>query len=84
MHVREHTKIYRVDKKGRITLGALAEGISSFAVTETKDHKLILEPYIEVPIRSKAYQLSNLLAKVTSENIHAVQMDDNAQGNEEW
>lgn len=43
----------RPDAKGRITLGSLARGVSSFSVTETVDHKIILEPYAEIPAREK-------------------------------
>ena len=43
----------RPDSKGRITLGRLAEGVSGFAVSETKDHKIILEPYTEIPAHEK-------------------------------
>lgn len=46
-------RMVRPDTKGRITLGALAKGVSSFAITETKDHKIILEPYTEIPAREK-------------------------------
>ncbi len=43
----------RPDAKGRITLGSLATGVSCFTVTETKNHKIILEPYAEIPAREK-------------------------------
>ena len=46
-------KMVRPDSKGRITLGSLAKGISGFAVTQTDDHKIILEPYTEIPARAK-------------------------------
>ncbi len=46
-------KMVRPDAKGRITLGRLADGVSGFALTETKDHKIILEPYTEIPAREK-------------------------------
>jgi hypothetical protein len=46
-------KILRPDAKGRVTLGHLADGISSYTVTETKDHKLILEPHVEIPARER-------------------------------
>ncbi|MFN7098256.1 MAG: hypothetical protein ACK4PR_11980 [Gammaproteobacteria bacterium] len=54
-------RMLRPDSKGRITLGHLADGISGFAVTETKDHKLILEPYSEIPTHEK-WLFSNKLA----------------------
>lgn len=46
-------KMLRPDSKGRITLGSLAKGVSGFSVTETKDHKIILEPYSEIPLSEK-------------------------------
>jgi len=46
-------KVVRPDAKGRITLGQLAEGVSGYIVTETKDHQLILEPLAEIPAREK-------------------------------
>lgn len=46
-------KILRPDAKGRITLGHLVDGVSGYTVTETKEHKLILEPYVEIPAREK-------------------------------
>ncbi len=52
MIVKQH-KIVRPDAKGRITLGVLAEGISSFVVTKDKSNRIILEPRIEIPAREK-------------------------------
>lgn len=46
-------KMVRPDSKGRITLGHLADGVSGYAITETKDHKLILEPFVEMPASEK-------------------------------
>lgn len=47
-------KILRPDSKGRITLGpVLTQGVSGFKITETKDHKIILEPYAEIPAHEK-------------------------------
>jgi hypothetical protein len=39
----------RPDAKGRIALGALAKGVSSFRVHQ-ENGRLILEPYVEIPI----------------------------------
>lgn len=58
-------KIVRPDSKGRITLGHMADGVSSYTITETKDHKLILEPFVEMPAREKwLYDNKTALAKV--------------------
>lgn len=46
-------KMLRPDAKGRITLGHLADGVSGFSVTVSADHKIILEPYSEIPARER-------------------------------
>ena len=43
----------RPDAKGRITLGKLAEGVSSFRVSERPGGGLLLEPMVEIPAREK-------------------------------
>ena len=43
----------RPDAKGRITLGKLAEGVSSFTVSEQPGGGLLLEPMVEIPAREK-------------------------------
>ena len=46
------SKKVRPDAKGRIFLGALAEGVSSYTVI--KDHgRIILEPNVEIPAKEK-------------------------------
>ncbi len=45
------TKMVRPDSKGRITLGHLADGVSSYAVIPDKEGRLILEPHKDVPAR---------------------------------
>jgi hypothetical protein len=45
-------KVLRPDSKGRVALGELAEGVSSFHVSVDGD-RIILEPYAEVPAREK-------------------------------
>ncbi len=46
-------KTIKPDAKGRIYLGDLAEGISSFKVMVDKNHRITLEPYVEIPAREK-------------------------------
>ncbi len=46
-------KTLRPDSKGRITLGSLSEGVSGFKVTVDKQHRIILEPLVEIPAREK-------------------------------
>lgn len=47
MDITSHT--VRPDAKGRITLGKLAQGVSSYRIEQAPDGKLILEPYMEIP-----------------------------------
>lgn len=42
----------RPDSKGRISLGRLAEGVSSYTVTKSQG-RIILEPNIEIPAKEK-------------------------------
>lgn len=47
-------KMVKPDPKGRITLGHLADGVSRFAITvDTKHHRIILEPFVEIPAREQ-------------------------------
>lgn len=41
------------DSKGRITLGKLAEGVSSYAVRVDGEGRVLLEPYAEIPARER-------------------------------
>ena len=62
-------KILRPDAKGRVTLGALAEGVSGFAVTVRSDHKIILEPYAEIPLREKWLFDNKIAMKKVSDGL---------------
>lgn len=53
--------VVRPDSKGRITLGPLAKGISSFIISREDDGRLTLEPYKEVPAR-EAWLFNNPVA----------------------
>jgi hypothetical protein len=46
-------KVLRPDAKGRICLGKLAEGVSSFRVTVDDRQRIVLEPFAEIPAREK-------------------------------
>lgn len=46
-------KTVRPDAKGRITLGHLAHGVSSYLVTKDKYNRIILEPRVEIPANEK-------------------------------
>ena len=53
-HVRmQRARVVRPDAKGRIVLGNLARGISSFRVTVDRHNNIVLEPFSEVPAREK-------------------------------
>jgi hypothetical protein len=55
----------RPDAKGRITLGKLAKGVSSFRVSVDKEERIILEPYHEIPARERwLYKNKEALASV--------------------
>jgi hypothetical protein len=43
----------RPDAKGRIALGKLARGVSSFHATTDAHGRIILEPYAEIPVSEK-------------------------------
>ncbi len=45
-------KRVRPDSKGRILLGALAKGVSSYTVTKDNG-RIILEPNVEIPAKEK-------------------------------
>ncbi len=49
----EVLKTVRPDAKGRILLGHLADGISSFAVKKDKYNRIILVPYVEISAQEK-------------------------------
>jgi hypothetical protein len=46
-------KTVRPDAKGRIALGLLAQGVSSFAILQDEDNRIILIPYTEIPANEK-------------------------------
>ena len=46
-------KVLRPDSKGRICLGRLAKGVSSFHLTVDEEHRIVLVPYSEIPSREK-------------------------------
>ena len=44
-------RMLRPDSKGRITLGTLAQGISGYAMHKKANGTLILEPFVEIPMK---------------------------------
>ena len=62
------TIILRPDSKGRITLGEIANNVSSYRVTVESNGKVILEPYAEIPLAEKwIFENKELLAKVVQQ-----------------
>ena len=58
-------KVLRPDSKGRICLGQLARGVSSFHLTVDENHRIVLVPYSEIPSREKwLFENSDALASV--------------------
>jgi hypothetical protein len=58
-------KVLRPDTKGRVALGELARDVSSFRVTVDEHHRIVLEPYAEVPATEKwLFENSQALASV--------------------
>jgi hypothetical protein len=43
----------RPDAKGRIALGKLAKGVSSYRLQQESNGRLVLEPYVEIPERER-------------------------------
>ena len=57
--------IVRPDSKGRVNLGELAAGVSSYRVNIAENGKLILIPYTEIPFSEKwIFDNEELLEKV--------------------
>src|SRR5687768_8006630 len=52
MLAKKFDKVLRPDSKGRVALGELAKGVSSFHVS-VEGERVILEPYVEIPAREK-------------------------------
>jgi hypothetical protein len=46
-------KVLRPDSKGRISLGKLARGVSSYRVTVDDQRRIVLEPFAEIPLAEK-------------------------------
>lgn len=52
----------RPDAKGRLSLGELAKGVSSYKVTSNENGQLTLTPYAEIPYSEKwLFENPNLL-----------------------
>jgi len=51
MTLETKVKILHPDAKGRVTLGAVAKGISSYRMTKDQQGRIVLEPFVEIPER---------------------------------
>lgn len=59
------TIILRPDSKGRITLGEIANNVSSYRVIIENNGKVTLEPYAEIPLSEKwIFENKELLEKL--------------------
>lgn len=58
-------RVLRPDSKGRVGLGSLADGVSSFRASPQLDGAILLEPMIEIPAREKWFFES----KTASESV---------------
>ena len=57
--------ILRPDSKGRINLGELAQGVSSYRVSLGENGSLTLNPYLEIPFTEKwIFENKEILEKV--------------------
>ncbi len=59
----------RPDAKGRITLGKLAQGVSSFHAHLMDDGRIILEPFAEIPAREKWLFDNQVALKAVKEGL---------------
>lgn len=68
-----------VGDKGRITLGSLAEGVSSFTVEELSNGNLLLKPLVEIPAQEAwLFKNKEALGKVRSglKDLEAGRLND--------
>lgn len=60
--------ILRPDSKGRISLGAIANNVSSYRISVEGNGRVVLEPYTEIPLSEKwIFEDKELLEKVISQ-----------------
>ena len=59
----------RPDSKGRISLGKIANNVSSYKMTVKENGQLLLEPYVEIPLSDKwVFEDKDLIDKIKAEN----------------
>lgn len=79
--MKEGIQQLRPDSKGRVTLGRLAQGVSSFRARRTEDGNILLEPFTEIPAREKwLFENASALAAVRVGLAEAAQSDTRSLG----
>ena len=64
----KETIILRPDSKGRVSLGEIANNVSSYRVTVEENGIVILAPYTEIPLSEKwIFEDKELLEKVVQQ-----------------
>jgi hypothetical protein len=64
----KETIILRPDSKGRISLGEIANNVSSYRVIVEENGRVTLEPYTEIPLSEKwIFENKELLEKVVQQ-----------------
>ena len=59
----------RPDSKGRISLGKIANNVSSYKMTVKENGQLLLEPYVEILLSDKwVFEDKDLIDKLKAEN----------------
>jgi len=68
--------ILRPDSKGRINLGELSQGVSSYRVIKGENGSLILKPYLEIPFTEKwIFENKDILERIKKE-FHNEEQDN--------
>ena len=61
--------VLRPDAKGRISLGEIARNVSSYRMSVEQNGKIVLEPYVEIPLSENwIFENKELLDKIKQEN----------------
>ena len=75
------TRTIRPDAKGRVALGSLASGVSSFRVSKDMEGRIILEPFAEIPANEKwLFENKEALAAVKKGLVEAANSKTSTRG----
>ncbi len=72
LHKKEIT--VKPDAKGRISLGSFAKDVSRFRIKEDKQHRLILEPLVEMSLSEKQRLEQNRVINKLAENKTGIKL----------